>query len=877
MADKPTKPPGSITQPADNKNERIAEISNVNRVVSEMQQKVNQQLAEAKTDIGEVEGIENVQSSMVKVLHTLNTTVGSIGYGFAKIAAETSHVSADAIKQYGKAISADIGLNKQNIVATALSQSSPIFGYFAAKFVETDVFQSAKEKMKENISSALGGITSKFREGFGNLISRAKAKGEKGKPIKGIKAREKIPKMQSGGYVEKAGLASLHPAEVVVPIEKILSRIDESIGVSKELALITRRAQLNTLAKMSTYVKSVEKFEKVGIFKGFMKAMKQVQTQYQEPSDIRQLRALLAIQDALGAQIGTWQQVWQKMLINHPLFRNVAFALRGLGAVFGAPFKFVYSIFKSRGGYQSHLSKARNPMKAMVENIGLVYSEGMWRLDNIALFTKATAEATRDLTGALTGKKYPPLEGVPTGVWSFANLVKRFGGLLIGRKRKSKRKALRDIYGGTPGARRISRLLPKEVEEESIRIAALPVSEIHLDRFTQKAEKYMLENKKGQKKLLGYTSNMDDTIEAEFKVTKQMNKRARRKSIFGFLGTGFGIMKGLLSSGIAFLIPLITGGLTALWVSLFPAGLAAAIGTLFASPAILAGAAALAAGSIGAAIGVGLDKLIGISKGFNAYLDRMDNIANKLSRKQTAVTRERFAGARAGGKAGFADLETLKITTQLGKYGKERTKTAGWTGQRKILSIQTGQREFIEKNISEYMKYDPAQLESLRASWVQEGAFKGSALGKVGTIYGAEREAAFLKYAQAKGKLRSAQEKQQLYKEYSKEIWDRKSPGEKVGTVVKYGADLAKEGAIQVIAKAKVLEKSLEKQTEKLVKGSKELGAGISSSVVHATNAVTTHVQNTSSTINNATQRTRDLFSEYDYAVIKGDHMGEDF
>ena len=43
------------------------------------------------------------------------------------------------------------------------------------------------------------------------------------------------------------------------------------------------------------------------------------------------------------------------------------------------------------------------------------------------------------------------------------------------------------------------------------------------------------------------------------------------------------------------------------------------------------------------------------------------------------------------------------------------------------------------------------------------------------------------------------------------------------------------------------------------------------------TNAVTTSVQNVQHVVNNSTQRIRDIFSEYDHAVIKGNYMSEDF
>ncbi|RLI46736.1 hypothetical protein DRO61_08865, partial [Candidatus Bathyarchaeota archaeon] len=114
------------------------------------------------------------------------------------------------------------------------------------------------------------------------------------------------------------------------------------------------------------------------------------------------------------ATVGTWSQVYQKMLVTNPFFRNILFSLKGISSVITSPAKLIYQAFKSRGGYQGHLSHAKNPSQATAENVGLLYTEGMWRLDNIALFTRATAEATRDISTAITGKKYKQLEGVGT-------------------------------------------------------------------------------------------------------------------------------------------------------------------------------------------------------------------------------------------------------------------------------------------------------------------------------------------------------------------------------------------------------------------------------------------------------------------------------
>jgi len=645
--------PGSITEKADT-HDRVAEISNVNKTISEMQKKTQEKITETRRDTGEMEGIQEVQNSMIKVLSSLNKTVGSVGQGFSKVAANTAKASGELISSYGKAISEDINVNKRNVVAMALARSTPLFGYFAAKFMETDVYQKAKERMKTSIAEALGSVTSRFKEGFSTIFKKKRK--EPGEKSLQSKAKEEIPKMQKGGYVEKGGVARLHPAEVVVPIEKVLEKIDQSISTTEQLAKTTTRYQMKSLSKMSTFVADEKKREKVGFFKSFFRALKEAEQQYTQPALQRILRAVLTVQDALGGMVGRWSQVFQRMLIDHPVFRNIVFGIRTLTHVLGFPGKLVYQIVKTRGGYAAQLSTDRNPMKAAAENIGLVYAEGMWRLDNIAKFTRATAEATRDMSSAITGKKYPPLEGVGRGFFSLIGLANSLGKNLIkytpavieGVFAKLLKEDFAEAWARGLGAgetltkpwtiveglkQKITNLLdylPRRAEIKGIygaggKLEALPGKELKkLGMGKRKPEpipvydvgpvpKLLKESNKQQKKLFGATKDIIDLTEDEYKITKRMDERERRRTVFsfisgifnagkGFLGNIFGALKGglggllsLIGFGGAggmikkFFKPTISsgvkGGLLGAFKKLFPkgliTGLSKAFGTVF--------------------------------------------------------------------------------------------------------------------------------------------------------------------------------------------------------------------------------------------------------------------------------------------------------
>ena len=81
-----------------------------------------------------------------------------------------------------------------------------------------------------------------------------------------------------------------------------------------------------------------------------------------------------------------------------------------IGKAIGKPF---YKLFRARGGnyiYSSHLSRADSPFKQISENIGVLYTGSMLRMDRMILFQKATAEAVRDLSTHTTGKQYAAVE-----------------------------------------------------------------------------------------------------------------------------------------------------------------------------------------------------------------------------------------------------------------------------------------------------------------------------------------------------------------------------------------------------------------------------------------------------------------------------------
>ena len=529
----------SITQKADSKQERIGEISNVSKTISTMQKKLDQEIAKNKKEIKSNEDLQVMRDSMNSVLSKMSQTMGHLGKGFVSIAASTARTSADMIKGIGSAINEDLKLNKQNIVGMALSKTSPIFGYFVSRFMQTEAFQKAKERIKIGLADALGSVTDKFRTGFRSFVNKVKFSKDQNRSkrpetyalrerenskskrrYEGSAIREnigRIPKLKRGGYITKGGAAYLHSAEVVGsakdimhpiqelgstntkilnavlaihntmllalsekekssgirlkgsaqalasndralqqqtqvivrPVEQLVKSVDERMGVTSSLTSLAAKSQIDQAANLRTYVRSSENFQKVGMLKVLQKAYSEVQNEYQDPANVRMLRAMLAIQDAIGGSIGTWPQVFQKMLIQHPLFRTMYLSFNTIRKTFGIIYKPFYALFKSRGGvlgaYKASLAHSGAPLNDISQNLGTFYMQSMIRLDNVSKFTKATAEATRDISTAITGKKYPRLEGISlsAGLFSlfgkmrfifnkYLDLTARVEGALIG-------------------------------------------------------------------------------------------------------------------------------------------------------------------------------------------------------------------------------------------------------------------------------------------------------------------------------------------------------------------------------------------------------------------------------------------------------------
>lgn len=759
MAINDRQEPGSITKTADAQNERISGISNVSKTVTQMQKTTQRKIEETQESINYGDSPAATSQQMNGVLSSFGKTITAFTKGVENISISTAKATTDAIGQYGKAISQDLNYNKQNIVAMALARSTPLFGYFAAKFMETDVFQKAKERMKESIAGVFKGIGS----GIANIFKGGKNAKEA--------TKEKVPKMQKGGYIEKGGMIEVHPAEVVMPIEKILERIDDSISVGREIAEISQKTQMRSLAKMSTFVSGERNKEPVGMVKGFLRALKEVQTQYEEPSNMRMLRAVLSIQDTLGATIGTWQQVWTKMLVEHPTFRQIAFGMKSVATVFGAPFKVVKKFFRSRGSYKSQLSNASNPFQSLGENMGMLYTGSMWRLDNVVKFTKITAQATRDLSSFVTGNKYPKVEGVSQGFWSLFGFARSGLGIIA--------KPLHMLANKSKFTKWMSASLEAPFEKALLTIFKYrrEMKELYGDEYatTNPMLDFIRDQKKKKAPPLLVTidagkaqeeaaQEMEETSEGIWEVAKIQKKKwlwekvqaakGGIKSVFSWifkmLMMGGGFIKSLLGFG--------TGG----WMSgLFKKGglisagikgLFAAGGPILSSITSSAFLGPLAAALGGVAIGTWVNNHIIEPYITGPYFDKHKNWQQEGMKERDRNRKQNLDAALGKTATGTALYEGKMAGSVASGLEMQKTLIGPHLSAEKI---KASQEKFIDQNIKRYSQFTPEEVESRRKRWRWSGNYLDKYWRKVNRMdpdkYGTSKEKAFLKYLEATG------------------------------------------------------------------------------------------------------------------------------
>jgi len=351
----------------------------------------------------------DVASGYGKVVNNLGNTIKQLSIGMKNISLSTARASSDAISQYGKAVSQDISINKTNTIAMALSRATPIFGYFAAKFMETDVFRGAISKIRQGVGGAmLAGL-----RGAGSAISnifRGKSTGEKiagrereigalASEVSSLKKelQAKPPQLQAGGYVKKGGVVEVHAAEVIAPVDKLVKQIVET---TQDQQKKSQRSFLRT----------------------FIREFKGAGSPKEEAWQDRMLKAIIELKTAFIGTTSRLRIAWQRTLLENPAFRGMLMFAEGFKLVLGAPIKW---LFGARGGYLSDVKKATatdNVFLKIANVLGLIYTTGMPKFDAIAKYTRVSA------TVAAGYEPKPPMQDKYT-------MFQKVKGWLAGKKK----------------------------------------------------------------------------------------------------------------------------------------------------------------------------------------------------------------------------------------------------------------------------------------------------------------------------------------------------------------------------------------------------------------------------------------------------------
>jgi len=393
---------------------------------------------------------KQLASSTSKILGSMNNTIKQLAVGTQKITTSTAVGSKDMLKQYGKAISEDVNYNKQNMVATALSQSTPIFGYFAAKFMETDVFQGAADRIKLRLGDAVKdafqvskGMLRTAKDKVSDIFTRSgkveysdeskRYLGDTAIAVKDAKDKitgkfkKPIQKAARGGYVDETGVVKVHKGEVITPIEK-LPQIAEAMTRMRRVADTPTGTSVHGLIKvmadnavsMEDFVGEQQKMNR-SLTKSFIAGWKEARSPKKKSFENRMLKATLEMKVAMVGMTSRMKIAWQRVLTEHPLFRNLLGVSEILKTSIFTPIQFLFGM---RGGYRKYLPKGLNNFQNISQILNITFVQQMQKLDKIIFYLKTLTEGTVGESGDVLLQRWKEEDKKNQDKWSVASRIR---------------------------------------------------------------------------------------------------------------------------------------------------------------------------------------------------------------------------------------------------------------------------------------------------------------------------------------------------------------------------------------------------------------------------------------------------------------------
>lgn len=385
-----------------NPNDRVKGLGNVTAYLAELQK---------STELD-----NEKRQETTKTISTMRNAINSIsGAAVASAKASkdavvsTASFTKESMSDLTSKLGEDINVKKENLLGMSIAAATPIFGHFAAKFMETDVFRNMAARIKDTLGNAISSIGSKLNsmlKGGWNWIKNsrigksASALGTSWKnrtgqvkrnddgqfrKVMGAKevawmARQKdklfdkkdeeyissrVPKLAKGGYVKKDTLAKIHEGEVVAPIKTITE--------------------------------------------SFFKALQDVQDDKDKKSKAPIKEQILEVAKEMNIKLGSlanksdFELALNKAMVENPKLDALVKSFKVVSSIYTAPKRLLRFIFRPRGGYLVHLPKGGTPFEQQTTILGLIYATGMAKLDNIILHTKDTKSVLNAILQALGG------------------------------------------------------------------------------------------------------------------------------------------------------------------------------------------------------------------------------------------------------------------------------------------------------------------------------------------------------------------------------------------------------------------------------------------------------------------------------------------
>jgi len=898
---------------------------------------VTEKVEETKAAMAELEGapsedIEEMVPAATTILRRVGDTIQSLATGVKSITSDTARASSEAISQYGRAVSEDISINKQNVVAMSLARSTPIFGYFASKFMETDVFKNAATNIKTKLGSAISSAASeggaklrqfttssvdKIKSVFASKPKREELEEASEIPLKEIstslaeikeEVKAKPPKAQKGAYVEKGGIVEVHPAEIVMPIDKVLETIDKQMGTKEIRQELIRSLSLmsENMARIETFVES-ERMERKGIISDFVTAFQEARNVKEMTWQKRMLRALVELKVGLIGMTSRIRIAWQRTLVMHPTFRTLLMVGSLLQKGIISPISF---LFGKRGKYLSEVRAATRTDNVFLKSsnlLGLLYSTGMFKLDTLIKFTK-------DILEFHTGKKakapkkeewtmYERIkeaiekkrEKKPLKEKLFETIVSRLdlstkalekagitdikGFVKPGRiaagvgitKEKIKedtmnilkgfKEGFKSVLGTVTGAARRAFRRGKTPSyqvggavEETGEIFAhkgevvLPTSDVGI--IIKELKQFRIESKKSSR--ISIESSMQQVTELSrikkgtAAVQKGITSFGKRIKKVGSNIWMWALMAFNMFKSAFGTISSVLRPLTGLIT-----GGAAALGTAiapFLGPILLVAMA----GGLGVAVGTLLNKYL-LQPLVNKWYDFLEKRTQKSADKVSKMLGEHMRTLRseaATKEEKVVSREAVKITLGAGTIQEKVVKKRPWG--LKYALIKAEQEKFIHENLGDYLKYGHSQVNMLREQWIRGGIAPSKAIFfESAEKYAKRRESSFLRYLKAKGTILSPEqlEAESLRKGLAGGVIRMKivPPSEIPTGEMIDKSELVKRGAAIKLAESKYAAKEYGKVTKKVGEGIEKGAKGTQAAIMYNTNVISTAVSNASS------------------------------